>query len=231
VSQPQLPLLDVYIGYDRQEVVAYHVLCQSILEHTSRPVRFTPINLASLRGVFEREMLPQQSTEFSFSRFLTPYLSGFAGWSLFMDCDMLVRGDLAELFALADNRYAVMVCQHDYTPRDEVKFLNHVQTRYVKKNWSSVMLMNNARCRTLTPQYVQTASGLQLHQFHWLQSEAEIGALPLVWNWLVGEYEANADAKIAHFTRGGPYFPDYADCDFADEWRAVRDRAVTAAGG
>jgi hypothetical protein len=93
------------------------------------------------------------------------------------------------------------------------------------------MLMNNARCRTLTPQYVQTASGLQLHQFHWLQSEAEIGALPLVWNWLVGEYEANADAKIAHFTRGGPYFPDYADCDFADEWRAVRDRAVTAAGG
>jgi len=225
------PVLDVYIGYDRQEIVAYHVLTQSILERVSRPVRFTPISLSTLHGVFDREALPQQSTDFSFSRFLTPYLSAYAGWSLFMDCDMLARADIAELFALADDRYAVMVCQHDYVPRDEVKFLNHVQTRYAKKNWSSVMLLNNARCRALTPSYVETASGLELHQFHWLaDAEAEIGALPLEWNWLVGEYDASPDAKIAHFTRGGPYFPEYASCDYAEEWRAVRDGAVSAAG-
>jgi hypothetical protein len=224
------PPLDVYIGYDRQEVVAYHVLCQSIVETCSRPVRFTPVNLAALKDVFDRQAVAQQSTEFSFSRFLTPYLSGYAGWSLFMDCDMLLRADLADLFALADDSYAVMVCQHDYTPRDQVKFLDHVQTRYAKKNWSSVMLMNNARCRALTPAYVENATGLQLHQFRWLQSEAEIGPLPLEWNWLVGEYDANPAAKIAHFTRGGPYFPDYADCDYADEWRAVRDRTQAAAG-
>jgi len=224
------PVLDVYIGYDRQEVVAYHVLCQSIVERSSRPVRFTPINLAALRDVFDRPLLPQQSTEFSFSRFLTPYLSGYAGWSLFMDCDMLVRADIAELFALADDRHAVMVAQHDYTPRDAVKFLNHVQTRYAKKNWSSVMLMNNARCRALSPAYVETASGLELHQFKWLEDDGQIGALPPEWNWLVGEYDANPDARIAHFTRGGPYFPEYAACDYADEWRAVRDRAFAADG-
>ncbi|WP_293677337.1 hypothetical protein [uncultured Phenylobacterium sp.] len=224
------PVLDVFIGFDRQEVVAYHVLCQSILERASVPVRFTPINLASLGGVFDREMLSQQSTEFSFSRFLTPYLSSYAGWSLFMDCDMLLRGDIAELFALADERYAVMVCQHDYVPRDEVKFLNHVQTKYAKKNWSSVMLLNNARCRALTPQYVNTASGLQLHQFHWLEEPGEIGALPLEWNWLVGEYPYSSDARVVHFTRGGPYFPEYADCDYGDEWRAARDRSITADG-
>ena len=163
-------MLDVFIGYDRDEVVAYHVLCQSIVEHSARPVRFTPINLRSLKAIFDRDATAQQSTEFSFSRFLTPYLSGYAGWSLFMDCDMLVRGDIAELFALADERYAVMVCQHDYTPRDDIKFLDRAQSRYAKKNWSSVMLMNNVRCRRLTPPFVLAASVLELLQFKRLAS-------------------------------------------------------------
>jgi hypothetical protein len=223
-------VLDVFIGYDSQEVVAYHVLCQSILEHASRPVRFTPLNLANLKTVFDRPPVSVQSTEFSFSRFLTPHLSGYAGWSLFMDCDMLVRADIAGLFALADERFAVMVAQHDYVPKDEVKFLDHVQTRYAKKNWSSVMLLNNARCRALTPDYVQHASGLDLHQFKWVADEVEIGSLPLEWNWLVGEYGANPDARLAHFTRGGPYFAGYEDSDYADEWRATLARTVEARG-
>jgi hypothetical protein len=220
-------VLDIFIGYDRDEIVAYHTLAQSLLERSSKPVRITPIALSTLGGVFDREPLPMQSTQFAFSRFLTPYLSGYAGWSLFMDCDMLARADVAELFALADDRYAVMVAQHDYTPRDEVKFLHHTQTRYAKKNWSSVMLFNNARCRALTPEFVNTATGLELHQFKWLADDAEIGALPLEWNWLVGEYPMNAHAKIAHFTRGGPYFADYADCDYAEEWREVLARTTS----
>lgn len=222
------PLLDVFVGYDRDEIVAYHSLCASILEHASQPVRFTPINLASLGATFHRERLAQQSTEFSFSRFLTPFLSAYTGWSLFMDCDMLVRADIAELFALREDRHAVMVCQHNYVPRDEVKFLKNPQATYAKKNWSSVMLFNNARCRALSPGFVNTASGLELHQFRWLETEDLIGALPLEWNWLVGEYPFNAEARIAHFTRGGPYFSAYEDCDYADEWRAARDRSQSA---
>ena len=222
------PLLDVFVGYDRDEIVAYHTLCASILEHSSHPVRFTPINLASLTRTFQRERLPQQSTEFSFSRFLTPYLSSYSGWSLFMDCDMLARADIARLFALQDDRYAVMVCQHDYQPLDAVKFLKNPQTPYAKKNWSSVMMFNNARCRALTPDYVNTATGLDLHQFRWLPDEALIGALPLGWNWLVGEYPFNPDAQIAHFTRGGPYFAGFEDCDYAEEWRRAHGRANAA---
>lgn len=224
------PVLDVMIGYDRKEVVAYHVLCQSIVAQSSRPVRFTPIALPNLKGVFDRAPVSIQSTDFSFSRFLTPWLSGYEGWSLFMDCDMLVRGDIAELFALADERYAVMVCQHDYTPHDAVKFLGQVQTRYEKKNWSSVMLFNNARCRALTPEFVNTASGLELHQFKWLAGDEQIGALPLEWNWLVGEYPYNPDARNAHFTVGGPWFPAYAESDYADEWRAALAAASGATG-
>jgi hypothetical protein len=230
LSRP--PVLDVFIGYDSQEIVAYHVLCQSIVDQSSHPVRFTPINLASVKSIFQREVNGIQSTEFSFSRFLTPYLAGYDGWALFMDCDMLVRGDIAELFDLADDRYAVMVCQHDYVPKDDqVKFLGRPQTPYAKKNWSSVMLMNTPRCRTLTPDYVQTASGLELHQFKWVGSEDQIGALPLTWNWLVGEYPFDPDARIAHFTRGGPYIAGYEDSDYAEEWRRTFRHSTAARGG
>jgi hypothetical protein len=221
-------VLNVYIGFDRREIVAYHVLTQSILDHCSKPVRFIPIHRGTLQGTFSRATVAEQSTEFSFSRFLTPYLSGYAGWSLFMDCDMLARADFADLFDLADERYAVMVCKHDYTPRDSVKFLGHQQLKYEKKNWSSVMLMNNARCRALTPDYVNSASGLDLHRFNWLGDDAEIGALPLEWNWLVGEYDHNPEARVAHFTLGGPYFHGYESCDYADEWRLARDKTMSS---
>lgn len=224
-------MLDIFIGYDPKEIVAYHVACHSILEKASQPVRITPLNLRNLGPLMTRERHNLQSTEFAFSRFLVPHLVNHTGWALFMDCDMLVRVDIAELFALRDEGRAVMVCQHDYSPSTETKFLRQVQTPYAKKNWSSVMLFNAPRCRKLTPDYVNTATGLELHQFKWLDSETEIGALPLEWNWLVGEYPMNADAKIVHYTLGGPYFPETRDGDFSDEWRQTYARMTSVASG
>ena len=205
------------------------MLCQSILERCSAPLRFTPINVANLGGLYTRPRNAISSTEFSFSRFLTPYLSNYEGWSLFMDCDMIARADFAELFALADDAFAVMVAKHDYTPRADIKFSGHVQTKYEKKNWSSVVLFNNARCRALTPDFVNTATGLELHQFKWLESEDQIGRLPPEWNWLVGAYDHNPEAKVAHYTLGGPYFPAYRDVDYGEEWRETLARATSAA--
>ena len=222
-------MLDIYIGYDPKETVAYHVACHSILEKASQPVRIIPLNLRNLGPLMTRERHALQSTEFAFSRFLVPHLANHSGWALFMDCDMLVRTDIAALFALTDDRYAVMVCQHDYSPSTQTKFLRQVQSPYAKKNWSSVMLFNTSRCRVLTPHYVNTATGLQLHQFKWLDSETEIGALPLEWNWLVGEYANNPDAKIAHFTIVGPYFAEGRDGDFAEEWRQTYARMNSVA--
>ena len=214
----------VFIGFDSKEVVAYHVLCQSILDHASVPVSFVPIALNNLGGIFTRERNQLQSTEFSFSRFLVPYLSQFQGWSLFTDCDMLFRRDIAELWALRDDSYAVMCCKHDYQPKEETKFFGQVQTKYEKKNWSSVMLFNNAECTALSADYVNNATGLQLHQFKWLDSDDRIGSLPLAWNHLVGVYDYDPAAANVHFTEGGPYFADYADSDYADEWFRARDR-------
>ncbi|MCQ8781791.1 glycosyltransferase family protein [Mangrovibrevibacter kandeliae] len=216
----------VCIGFDSKEVVAYHVLCQSILDRASIPVQFVPIVLSNLGGIFTRERNALQSTEFSFSRFLTPLLSDYQGWSLFLDCDMLFRADIAELWALRDDRYAVQVVKHDYQPKVETKFLGQTQTKYEKKNWSSAMLFNNARCTALTQDYVNTATGLQLHQFKWLDGDENIGEIPAAWNWLVNEYDYDPNAKNVHFTDGGPYFDEYRNDDYAEEWFAARDRML-----
>ncbi|MBY3152551.1 MULTISPECIES: glycosyltransferase [Rhizobium] len=218
----------IFVGFDPKEVVAYHVLVQSIIEKSSIPVEFSPIALSNLGGTFTRQRNPLQSTEFSFSRFLTPYLSGYEGWSIFMDCDMLMRADIAELWALRDARYAVMCVKHDYQPKIDTKFLGQAQTKYEKKNWSSLILFNNDECRALTPDYVNTATGLQLHQFKWLENEDLIGELPVTWNYLVNEYDYREDAKNVHFTNGGPYFEEYKNDDYAEEWFAARERLLFA---
>jgi hypothetical protein len=214
-------VLNVYIGYDSRESVAFYTLAHSILRRSSIPISITPLMQSQLRGLYTRQRGPTESTEFSLTRFLVPTLAGFRGWSVFMDCDMLCRADIAELQRYIDEQedLAVLVCRHEYVPKTARKFLDQVQTRYPRKNWSSVMIFNNERCRALTAEYVNSASGLDLHRFAWLD-DSLIGSLPLEWNWLVGEYPYRPDAKIVHYTLGGPYFNDYRSCDFADEWFA-----------
>ena len=73
-------------------------------------------------------------------------------------------------------------------------------------------------CRTLTPDYVNSATGWELHQFKWLESEELIGHIDVEWNHLVGEYQYNYSAKLVHFTNGGPYFKKYKNSDYSEEW-------------
>jgi len=221
-------IIRVFIGFDRREAVAFNVLAHSIQLRSSRPVGICPLMLSQLGGLFARPRDSLQSTDFSFTRFLVPHLSGYRGFSIFMDCDMLMLDDIAKLWSLRDENYAVQVVKHDHQPTEKTKFLGEPQSRYQKKNWSSVMLMNNTRCRALTPEYVNSATGLELHQFKWLDSDAEIGALPHCWNHLVGYDAPGNDVALAHFTRGGPYFPEFAGCEYAEQWRADREAMLYA---
>ena len=210
---------NLYVGYDAQEPTAYHVLAHSILRRASSPISVTPLVRDQLKPFFERQRGPLESTDFSISRFLVPYLSGYQGYSVFMDCDMLCLADIKELWNFVNSRHvAVWVAQHDYTPKSEIKMQDQVQTVYPRKNWSSVMVFNNSQCRALTPDYVSTASGLDLHRFAWVKSDRLIGSLPLEWNWLVGEYAINQAAKMLHYTLGGPWFANHRTCDRAEDW-------------
>jgi len=208
-------MIRVFIGYDRSETIAFHVLAHSILRHASRPVLIA--GLVSSQLPLWRERDAHQSTDFAFSRFLVPHLCGYEGRAIFLDCDMLCRADIVELWESIGQDDALALVKHDYVPSTSKKFLGHVQTRYTRKNWSSMMVFNCGACRMLTPQYVNEAAGLELHQFVWMP-ELDIRALPQEWNHLVGEYAPNPGAKIAHFTLGTPCFERYARCEFADEW-------------
>lgn len=223
-------MIRIFIGYDPREAVAYHVLSHSILSRASLPVQITPLALSTLKDVFTRERHAVQSTDFSFSRFLAPYLCEYQGWSLFCDCDMLMLDDVSQLWALRDDRFAVQVVKHDHAPQETVKFLEKIQTRYAKKNWSSVILFNNAKCQALTTDYVNTASGLELHQFKWLGDDGLIGEIPARWNHLV-DYDpplSPSELSFLHFTEGGPYFEDYKACGYANLWVAERQRMMHA---
>ena len=219
-------MINIFIGYDSKEKIAYHVLSESILRNSTKPVSIIPIYLPNIKDDFLRERNSLSSTEFSFSRFIIPHLMNYQGWALFMDCDMLMKADVEELWRLRDDKYAVQVSKHDYIPRTETKFLGHIQTAYPKKNWSSFMLMNCKKCTRLTPDYVNKASGLELHQFKWLENEELIGSLPLEWNWLVGEYPYKEEVKNIHYTEGGPYFENYSDCDYSSDWYNVYNNMV-----
>jgi hypothetical protein len=216
-------MLTICIGYDPAETVAYHVLCHSILSRSSQPVRFIPINKANIPE-FNRGM-EDGSTQFSFSRFLTPFLCGYQGQAIFMDCDMLVLCDIAEILDECSLAVDVSVVQHDYEPKTKTKFLGATQHVYPKKNWSSVMVFNNymQSCRRLTPEIVNKQSGKFLHQFEWTD---RVGSLPVEWNHLVGECSPNPKAKIVHFTLGTPCFHGFEDQEFSQEWFDERARML-----
>lgn len=219
-------MIRLFIGYDSKEAVAYNVLAHSVQQHSSQPVSITPVMLSQLTDIHTRKRNSLSSTEFSFSRFLVPFLCEYQGWAIFMDCDMLVRDDIAKLWAMRDERYALQVVKHDHIPNTDTKFLNQPQTKYQKKNWSSVMLMNCSKCSGLSPQFVNQASGLELHQFKWLEGDHQIGELPHGWNHLVGYDRYDEHASNVHFTEGGPYFSDYIDCEYSQEWFEMKDKML-----
>jgi len=223
-------MIRVFIGYDSKLPVLYNVAQHSIQVRASQPVSITPIMLSQLKGIYTRDVNPLASTEFSFSRFLVPYLSSYSGWSLFVDNDVLMLDDIASLWALRDDRYAVMCTKHAQKTGEQTKFLNAPQTPYEKKNWSSCVLFNNARCKALSLDYVNSATGLELHQFKWLGDDALIGDIPLEWNVLADCHtEVAARPSMIHYTLGGPYFREYEACEYSKEWFKERDALVYCA--
>lgn len=230
-------IIPIFIGYDFRERAATNVLIDSLYQKTSHPLSITPIVKSQLikQGFHNREKDNNQSTDFSFTRFLVPYLMNYEGWAIFMDCDMLCLADISELWDQRDEKYSLLCVKHEHIPLERTKFLGEKQISYPKKNWSSLMLLNCKKCKSLSIDYVNKASGLDLHRFNWLESEKEIGEIKGIgWNQLITLETLNnakkekLNPKLIHWTLGGPWFKEqrYSGGKYAIKWFTARDEAM-----
>jgi lipopolysaccharide biosynthesis glycosyltransferase len=218
----------IFVGYDSREDIAWAVCRHSLLRHAMGDLTVVPIRQEVLRelGLYTRPVDTRSSTEFSITRFLTPFLAAQSGWVAFCDCDFLFNIDIRQAFEGLDPSKAVYCVQHDYTPAHAIKMDGKRQAVYPRKNWSSFMLFNcdHPDVRALTPAIVNAATPAHLHRFEWVRDENSIGALDLDWNFLVGEYAKREQTpRVLHYTTGGPWFDDWRDCDYADLWLHERD--------
>lgn len=225
-------MLNVYIGFDPTEAEAYRVAEASLRRRASIPVDVTPLRADALaasgllrrpadaRGgqLYDLHSNAPQATEFAISRFLVPMLAQ-TGWALFMDCDMVVLGDVAGLLAAADPTKALQVVKHVHKPAAADKMMGKTQTQYSRKNWSSVMLWNcdHPAHRRLSLDAINHWPGRDLHAFQWLH-DSEIGELAAGWNWLVNEQPRPDPLHIAHFTNGGSWLPGWKPAPHDDIW-------------
>ena len=218
--------LKIFIGWDSRETEAYKVCVRSLEKYASQELDITPIVKDTLieTGEYYRPQPEAGSVEFTYTRFLVPYLANYDGWALFIDCDFLFTRDVSELFDMANDKYALMCAKHDYIPKNSIKMDGQKQVSYPRKNWSSCILWNCGHPANiiLNPDVVSKESGAFLHRFYWLPDES-IGDIPLEWNWLEGEYDKPDTPPAAiHFTNGGPWFENYQNTDYADLWRSYQ---------
>ena len=211
----------VFIGFDSREEIAYDVLKYSIEKNAKKPVEIIPLKLTDLKADhgYDRALDPLQSTEFTYSRFLVPYLCGYKGMAVFMDCDMLCLGDINEIFELGVEGYSLRVVKHDHRPTSTVKMDGKVQTSYPRKNWSSFMLLNCAELTVWTKEAVETQPARWLHRFEPVPDE-RIGDIPKTLN-VLDRYDAST--QLIHYTEGGPWFENYKNHPYGDVWLKYRD--------
>lgn len=210
----------IYIGWDPNETNNYAVCTHSA---RMRMTSLIPMHGVVLRNLRQRNMYTRpteirdgklwdpiseapMSTEFAISRFLVPHIQK-SGWALFADCDTMFRVSPNWIFDHVDDSKAVICVKHNHVPTEDVKKSGAIQTRYNRKNWSSVMLFNcdHPSNRRLTLDLVNELPGRDLHAFCWLD-DSEIGDLPPEWNYLVGvtQLASGQEPNLVHWTNGSP---------------------------
>jgi len=217
--------IPIYVGHDSREAACYHTFCQSVIQHSNANVAFHPLYGDQRDG----------TNAFTYARFLIPHLQNYDGFAIWCDGDMILRDDIVNLWNLRDESKAVQVVKHQYTTNHSRKYIKTpmeaLNFGYPRKNWSSVIIWNcsHPSNKILTPDLVEESGGKFLHTFSWLNDD-EIGEIPIEWNWLVSEYEPNAEAKILHWTLGSPGFEHYMRAEGAWEWNEHLLSAINMMG-
>lgn len=238
--------LKVYIGWDKKDLLAYEVCVRSLCQHASIELEIIPLHDWTLRHkrlltrpyttgsngqmVDDTDTRPF-STDFSFSRFLVPYLENYADeWVMFCDADFMFREDILHATLNLDHRKAVHCVMHGDVFEAGSKFYGMDQQNYPRKGWSSLMILNPSRCTGLTLEAVNSLPGSNLHNFSWIEPMM-IGSLDTKWNHLVGVNEPIPNAKAVHFTLGTPDMPGCGDAEYAAEWKDYANKVEVLGTG
>ena len=213
----------VFIGFDKREKIASDVCEYSLKKNSKIDLKISLLKTDELRKkkLYKREEDKLSSTEFTFTRFLVPYLMNYKGFAIFCDCDFLWLSDVSNLFKLVKKEYAVQCVKHEYNPKDLTKMDGRLQTIYPRKNWSSMVIWNceHPSNKVVTPNLINSETGKFLHRFGWLKN-SEIGSISNEWNWLVNWYKEPLDGKpkALHFTEGGPWFENHSKSEYDKLW-------------
>jgi len=219
--------LNWFIGFDSRnygQTLAYEVCKKSLEKHCSDKydINIQPLILKELqeKNLFWRIPDNLSATEFTYTRFLVPYLANYKGIAIFCDSDFLWVSDPTTVLNYISNTDAVACVKHDYTPHASIKMDGRIQTFYPRKNWSSLLIFNcdHPSTQQLTLENVNSQSPAWLHRLQWTKDD-EIGSIPYQYNYLVGYYNTN-DPIAIHYTDGGPWHPKYENCQFCDLWMA-----------
>lgn len=243
----------IFVGHDSREVEAFDVACFSIKRRLSKQRTHVPVlklSMAALQeiGQYRRptecksdgqlyDLLSadqrtkydgRMSTEFAVARFFAMRYAR-SGLVAFVDCDVLARCDFNDVFDECEKQpgMAAWCVKHQYAPKMRVKMDGQPQHSYDRKNWSSVVVFDadHPANQALTLEVLNTWPGRDLHAFRWLPSDL-IGSLPRTYNHLVGDFPHDPDAKVVHFTNGGPWFSECRDVPHAEAWLAERDEML-----
>lgn len=216
-------MLKVYVGFDSTnygQQLAFDV-CKRSIEKFNKNVEVIKLVRKELidKKLFWRED-KTGVTEFTYTRFLVPYLNNFEGYALFCDSDFLWTCDIEEVVQkYANENHAVSCVKHNYSNCNaKTKMDGRPQEFYPRKNWSSLMLFNcsHSSIKNLTPEAVSTQTPAWLHRMHWAKDE-EIGEIDKSYNYLVGYYNDNK-IKALHYTDGGPWHPGYENVEHGSKW-------------
>ena len=211
-------IINLVIGYDEREAIAYHTCVESIISNSKNHVNIIPLCLKHFKKY--KETHTDGSNEFIYSRFLTPYLLNFKGWAIYLDGDMICKDDISNLWNLKNKKYAIQVVKHEYKTKMKKKYFGNKNENYPRKNWSSVILWNcsHVKNKCLKPEFVTKKNGAFLHRFNWLLDK-EIGEIDKKWNWLAIEYDDCPNAKIIHYTLGTPCFKEFSNTEMSTHWK------------
>jgi hypothetical protein len=192
-----IPPMRIFVGGDETEQVAAKVLEYTIRKHASGPVDVTIMRDYEIP--VPKDPKNRSRTKFSFYRFKIPQLCGHRGRALYIDSDMQVFRDVAELWRIPFGDRKVL-CTYQKSPPPAWKDVSS----FKPGRQFSVMLLD---CDRLPWHIEDVIAGLDKGRYAYadllfdmcLVEKNEIGEdMPVEWNHL--ETYVPGQTALTHFT-------------------------------